>query len=165
MSRVSTSNNRRSNVRSKRTSRRKSKNVTARNRLVMWRRRALNNASAMERLRNLERERDGIVQERDRLRIQLTNSKRELVREDRNYRNLLARANKQKNAVTKLARDRWREKERELKEKYEQRLAEMEMERERQEEERLEAEARVAELEDKVEELQGDLDNMYDSYY
>ena len=41
----------------------------------------------------------------------------------------------------------------------------MEMERERQEEERLEAEARVAELEDKVEELQGDLDNMYDSYY
>ena len=90
MSRVSTSNNRRSNVRSKRTPRRKSKNVTARNRLVMWHRRALNNASASERLRNLERERDNIVQERDQLRVQLTNSERELVREDRNYRTLLA---------------------------------------------------------------------------
>jgi hypothetical protein len=131
----------------------------------MWRRRALNNASASERLRNLERERDGIVQERDRLRVQLTNSERELVREDRNYRNLLARANKQRNTVSKIARDRWREKERELREQYEQRIAEMEVERERQEEGRLEAEARVAELEDKVEELQGDLDNMYDSYY
>jgi hypothetical protein len=41
----------------------------------------------------------------------------------------------------------------------------MEVEQERQEEGRLEAEARVAELEDKVEELQGDLDSMYDSYY
>ena len=165
MSRISTLSNRRANVRARRTKRRKSKSVTSRNHLTIWRRRALNNISAAERLTDLEQEKNEVSQERDQIRNCLTSSERELVRADRNYRALVARANKEKNSVVKIARERWLRKERDLKEQYEQRLTETEVECERQGEGRLEAEARVVELEDQVKELQGELDDMYESYY
>ena len=165
MSRISTLSNRRANVRARRTKRRKSKSVTSCDHLTIWRRRALNNISAAERLADLEQEKNEVSQERDQIQNRLTSSERELVRADRNYRALVARANKEKNSVVKIARERWLRKERDLKEQYEQRLAEMEVECERQEEGRLEAEARVVELGDQVKELQGDLEAMYESYY
>src|SRR5215211_3983176 len=185
MSRINISQvgrNCRDNIRSRHTRRRKSKAARVRSHVKAWRKKAIYNKGAAERLDDVRREKEEVEQERDLLRDQLNNAGIELEHAKRRYRSLISKANKEKNEVVKLARERWMRRERDLKDKYEQRLSEMEVECERQEQGRLEAEemveelaeelemgrieagARVSALEAEVMELHREIEDIYEDY-
>ena len=146
------SNNHRNNIRTRRTRKRKSRAARVKSHLKAWGKKAVYNVSAAEILDDVKKVLDGVERERDMVKLQLVDTERELERSEKRYRSLMNKAHKEKQDVVRLARERWLVRERDLKEQYEQRLSEMEIECEVQEQRRLEAEARVDELVDEMEE-------------
>ena len=176
------SNNRRNNVRSRRTRKRKSRAARVKSHLKAWGKKAVYNVSAAEVLDDVKKILDGVERVRDMVKLQLADTERELERADRRYQALVSKAHKEKQEVVRLARERWLARERDLKEKYEQRLSELEIECEVQEQRRLEAEERLdelaeemeeerieagvrrAELEGDIMELQREIEDIYEDY-